>query len=115
MICDFGDVVVVPFPFVDIPITKRRPAVVLSSETFNAENDHSVLVMITTGAGSTWPSDIAITDEPAAGLKHRSLIRWKVFTVPNRLIVDRIGVLSERDRATVGRSAQAFLPPPPPA
>jgi mRNA interferase MazF len=110
VICDFGDVVVVPFPFVDIPITKRRPAVVLSAETFNAENDHSVLVMITTGAASIWPSDITISDEPAAGLKHRSVVRWKVFTVPNRLVVDRIGALSGRDRAAVRRSAQAFLP-----
>ncbi|MEX0627389.1 MAG: type II toxin-antitoxin system PemK/MazF family toxin, partial [Cucumibacter sp.] len=46
MICEFGDVVVVPFPFVERPISKRRPALVFSTRAFNTENDHSALAMI---------------------------------------------------------------------
>lgn len=110
MICEFGDVVVVPFPFVDMPISKRRPALVLSAAAFNAENDHTVVAMITTGAGSNWPTDIPITDEPAAGLSHRSVVRWKVFTLPNRVVVARIGALAARDERAVRKSARAILP-----
>ena len=36
------DVVVVPFPFVDSPTTKPRPALVLSTRAFNAAHDASV-------------------------------------------------------------------------
>jgi mRNA interferase MazF len=109
VICEFADVVVVPFPFVDLPIAKRRPALVLSSESFNADNDHSVLVMITTAAGSSWPSDLAIADGDAAGLMRRSVIRWKLFTLPNRIILRRLGALADKDRSAVKRSARGFL------
>lgn len=109
MICDFADVVVVPFPFVDHPIAKRRPALVLSNEAFNADNDHSLLAMITTGAGSSWPSDLAIADSEEAGLLHRSVIRWKVFTLPNSIILKQLGALSERDSKHVRRTAKRIL------
>ena len=42
MICDLGDVVIVPFPFVDTAAEKRRPSVVLSREAFNEINGHSI-------------------------------------------------------------------------
>ena len=51
MICDSGDIVAVPFPFVDSPQTKRRPALVLSKRDFNQNHKHTLLAMITTGGG----------------------------------------------------------------
>jgi mRNA interferase MazF len=33
--CEFGDVVLVPFPFTDQTATKKRPAVVVSSIAYN--------------------------------------------------------------------------------
>ncbi len=111
MICDFGDVVVVPFPFVDRPIAKRRPAVVLSAEDFNRDNDQSILLMITTAAASHWPSDIRISDGVEAGLSHQSVVRWKAFTLPNLAILRRIGQLGERDKELVRRTARRSLAP----
>lgn len=109
VVCDFGDVVVVPFPFVDRPISKRRPALVLSHERFNAENGHSILAMITTAAQTNWPSDIALSADSDAGLTHRSVVRWKLFTLPNDLILRRIGELSSADRTTVAGAAKGIL------
>lgn len=106
MVCDFGDVVVVPFPFVDRPISKTRPALVLSNEEFNADNDHTILAMITTGSGSSWPSDMEISDGDSAGLRHRSVIRWKLFTLPNQTILRRIGELGTADRQTVTKTTR---------
>lgn len=113
MIYDFSDVVVVPFPFVDRAASKRRPAVVLSNSSFNRLNGQSVCVMITTGAGSSWPSDIAITDGEAAGITHASLIRWKVFTLPNDFIQRKAGRLGSQDlEAFVEACAQQLNPVP---
>ncbi len=109
MICDFADVVAVPFPFVDRPIVKVRPALVFSGTTFNAENGQSVLAMITTGAGSSWPSDIAITDGAKAGILHPSVIRWKTFTLPNQTILRRLGTLGARDRTAVKRALREIF------
>ena len=87
MICEQGTIVVVPFPFVDSDRTKKRPVVVLSRKTFNNENDHSLLAMITTGQSTKWPSDLSIADLERAGLATASVIRLKLFTLDNRLIL----------------------------
>ena len=44
MICNRWDVVVVPFPFIDKPADKKRPAVVLSSLDFN-QGGYTVMAM----------------------------------------------------------------------
>ncbi|MCB1457407.1 MAG: type II toxin-antitoxin system PemK/MazF family toxin, partial [Nitratireductor sp.] len=48
MICDRHAVVVVPFPFHEIAVTKRRPALVISGKEFNATNGWTIIAMITT-------------------------------------------------------------------
>lgn len=109
MICEAGDTVVVPFPFTDLPVTKRRPALVLSSQSFNAGHGHSVLAMITTAAGSNWPSDVDIADLDAAGIQHASYVRFKLFTLPNNLIIRRLGALSPSDRSKASHIAKDVM------
>lgn len=108
-ICDCYDVVVVPFPFTDIARAKTRPALALSANTANAANGQTVFAMITTAAGSRWPSDISLTDLTASGLAHSSVVRFKLFTLDNRLIVRRIGTLGAADRQAVRRALRALL------
>ena len=104
MICEPGDVVVVPFPFTDMPIEKRRPALVLSLAAFNASNEQTILAMITTAARSEWVGDVRIADLAAAGLPRSSVIRWKILTLPNGLIQRRLGSLSRKDRSSASRA-----------
>ena len=91
VICKAGTVVSVPFPFVDSNQTKHRPALVLSSKEFNNSHGHSVMVMITSAKHSGWPTDIAISDLKNAGLNSPSIIRFKVFTLDNQLIIGILG------------------------
>jgi mRNA interferase MazF len=99
--CERWDVVTALFPFTDAPVKKPRPVLVLSHGGFNRRHGHVIGAMITTGAGSRWPSDHAIADLPAAGLSHPSLVRWKVFTLPVALLGRRIGALGAADRRHV--------------
>jgi mRNA interferase MazF len=110
VICDFGDVVVVPFPFVDLAAEKRRPSLILSYARFNRGHDHSVCMMITTAAQPRWPSDITIEDLKTAGLNRPCVIRWKIFTLPNALILKRAGELATRDREQVASVTRTVLP-----
>lgn len=90
------DVVRVPFPFTERTATKNRPALVLSKSAFNNAADHSVLVMITS-AINNWPLDCPIKDIQAAGLPVVSRIRFKLFTLDNRLIRGKLGSLAQDD------------------
>jgi mRNA interferase MazF len=109
VICDLGDVVVVPFPFIDVAAEKRRPSLVLSRQPFNETNGHSIFAMITTAARTKWPSDIVIGDLAAAGLRQPCVIRWKLFTLPNEIIVRRAGKLGDHDRNNVAVAAQTIF------
>jgi mRNA-degrading endonuclease toxin of MazEF toxin-antitoxin module len=102
------DVVVVPFPFVDAPISKPRPALVLSRRRFNDANGHTVLAMITRATHTRWPSDHPLRDLAAAGLKHASVVRWKLFTLHNGIVLRGIGRLGEAD-ARDCRAAMAAI------
>ena len=96
------DVVVVPFPFTDRATSKRRPALVLSNaDTFNRELGQSVLAMITSAKNSDWPLDIEIDDLDAAGLPSSSLVRMKLFTLDDRLVIRKAGSLARSDQTKV--------------
>jgi len=105
------DVVVVPFPFTDKATTKRRPALVLSqANTFNKRIAHSVLAMITSASNSDWPLDIEIEDIDAAGLPYASIVRMKLFTLDDQLVIRKAGSLSIKDQKTVTRALFNLLP-----
>ena len=96
--CRLGEVVIVPFPFTDRDASKRRPALVCSSDVFNREARHLVLAMITTSTHSPWPGDVPISDLSDAGLPAASVVRWKLFTLDASFVLRRAGALSVRDR-----------------
>jgi mRNA interferase MazF len=108
VICDFGDIVVVPFPFVDKPVSKKRPALVLSNIVFNTAG-YSMLSMITTKHYPAWPGDTQITDIASCGLRKPCLIRLKVFTLDNRLILKKIGKLNKTDSNQVTDHLRQFM------
>lgn len=98
---DLYEVVKIPFPFTDVHAAKIRPAIVISSaKQFNAKVGASIMAMITSLKPSRdlWPSDIPIEDLISAGLPAPSMIRLKIFTLDHRLILQRLGHLSEIDR-----------------
>lgn len=103
-----GDIVVVPFPFTDKKAAKRRPALVLS-DTMSFDVGHSVMAMITSRGNTTWPLDTPIQDEKAAGLSAESVVRMKLFTLDNRLILRKAGVLAKKDADAVGSTLQKLF------
>jgi mRNA interferase MazF len=108
VICKPYDVVVVPFPFTDRGGNKRRPALALSPEPFSAESGHTVLAMITSADNSPWPMDVTINAE-SAGLHAASMVRMKLFTLDNRLILRIMGHLAAADQRAVAAVMQKLF------
>ncbi|ALC17022.1 PemK-like protein [Desulfuromonas soudanensis] len=105
------DVVVVPFPFTDKATTKHRPALILSdAQTFNQQVGQAVMAMITSAKNSDWPLDIEIRDLDSAGLPSPSMIRMKLFTLDEKLIIRKTGELAGPDQAKVIAALRQLLP-----
>jgi mRNA interferase MazF len=109
---DRWDVVVVPFPFTDRPVLRRRPALVVSRpEALGTTVGQSVLAMITSAAHSRWPLDVSLPDLAAAGLPAPSVVRMKLFTLDDRLVERRAGTLAAEDAAAVRSALMRLLGP----
>ena len=103
-------VVRVPFPFTDRDATKNRPALVLSdAANFNTPAGHSVMAMITSLGNSPWPLDCPLADVVTAGLPAPSMVRFKLFTLDNRLVRGELGKLAAEDAVAVRSALKQLL------
>ena len=95
----FGEVVLVPFPFTDLTTTKNRPAIVVSSDWYNAEKKDVILSAITSQITSPIPRDeypLTPIDLQLSGLLKTSTIKiGKIVTIDKRLIRQRLGKISD--------------------
>lgn len=102
------DVILVDFPFTEKRGQKRRPAIVLSNNSFNSAHNHAIAAMVTTASNTRWPSDLAIADFVDAGLRTPCVTRMKLFTVADDLIIGRIGTLSTSDQSRLALAIRAL-------
>ena len=105
-----GEIVVVPFPFIDKPVQKLRPALVLSNNPDGDTDKHLVLAMITSAKRSLWESDVILKEWKAAGLRAESVVRWKMFTLEAELIKENRGNLSVNDLEAVKAGFRKIFP-----
>lgn len=66
---EFGDIVLVPFPFTDQSTTKKRPAVVVSSESYHRDRPDVIILAVTSqGRRAPMAGDAVIVGWKGAGL-----------------------------------------------
>ena len=95
---NFGDVVLVPFPFTDQTTNKKRPAVVISSDVYNTEYPDRILMGITSQVSSSPKvGDIIIADWRSAGLLKAFMIKPVITTIEKQLILKKLGRLQDID------------------
>lgn len=95
----FPAIVLVPFPFTDELTSKKRPVLVLNSESFHSKTGLIIGAMITSTIKSPfWPGDYEIGEWQQAGLLHPSKLRLgKIVTLDASLILKHFGYLSDPD------------------
>jgi mRNA interferase MazF len=104
---EFGDVVLVPFPFTDQSATKQRPAVVISSDAYHSSRP-DVLIMAVTSQARPRPAigEAAIRRWKEAGLIKPSALKPVIATVERGLVRRRLGRLEPEDL----QALRALLP-----
>ncbi|MBM2809780.1 MAG: hypothetical protein HW416_539 [Chloroflexi bacterium] len=110
-----GDVVLVPFPFTDLSGQKRRPALIVSPDSFDPED--LVLCAITSrlsGVPLPWDVPLEIQDLAEGRLPHPSVVKvGKLFTMHQALIVGRFGGVRPQKLANVLEVLRRFFQPTP--
>jgi mRNA interferase MazF len=108
-----GDVVLVPFPFTDLSAVKQRPAVVLSPDSFNANNSDVVLAAITSHVPSQlseFELAIAAAELAVCGLPKPSVVKAsKLVTIHQGIIRRRIGAMPPLTVARILEKARKLL------
>ena len=108
--CDFGDVILVPFPFTDQSGAKKRPAVVVSSAAYHRERQDVILMPVTSviRASSVY-GDVVLRGWQTAGLIKPSVIKPVLATIERGLVLRRLGRLEPADEAVVRTTLHAIL------
>lgn len=106
----FGDVVLVPFPFTDQTVTKRRPAVVVSSQDYNKERPDIIIMAISsqvkTPAGF---GEVLVRSWKEAGLIKPSTIKPIFTTVEKGLVLKKLGTLAKEDQLALKKTIAEIL------
>jgi mRNA interferase MazF len=96
------DVVVVPFPYSDALVEKRRPAVVVSTSELLKREGLLWLAMITSSSRKLHLGDRPLADLAIAGLNVPCRVRpAKLATLDRSRVLRRTGRLAPEDREAV--------------
>lgn len=102
IVCSFGDVVLVPFPYTDQTAAKKRPAVVVSSDDYHRERQDVILVAVTSRTAALLKTgDVRIEHWHEAGLLKASVMKAVFTTIEKDLILRKLGSLQSTDAAAV--------------
>jgi mRNA interferase MazF len=109
-IFEFGDIVLVPFPFTNQTASKKRPAVVVSDPAFHSRRPDLILMAVTSQVRTPLQMGEALLSAwSAAGLLKPSVAKPVLMTVEKSLVLRRLGRLEGHDRQAVGAILREIL------
>ncbi len=107
---EFGDVVLVRFPFTRQTAFKQRPAVVISNRDYNSARQDVVIMAITSQV--RYPAslgEVLVTHWQAANLLKPSAIKPVFATIEQSLMLKTLGSLQPEDQAALHPAIAAVL------
>ena len=99
---EFGDVVLVPFPFTSQTASKQRPAVIVSNRAYNLAKPDLIMMAITSqfrptpALGEVW-----LTQWQAANLLKPSAVKPVFATFEQALVIRQLGALAPIDKVAL--------------
>lgn len=107
---NFGDVVLVGFPFTNLHATKKRPAVVISDTTYQQGRPDVILMAITSQIRQPLAfGEYLLQDWQQAGLLKPSVLKPLIATLEQTQIVKAMGQLAPGDQQGLECVLQTIL------
>jgi mRNA interferase MazF len=107
---EFGDVVLVPFPFTNQTASKQRPAVIISSRAYGLERPDLMLMAVTSQLHPT-PAlgEVWLRDWQGAGLLKPSAVKPVIATLEQGLVIRSLGALDPEDQDALRRAISQII------
>lgn len=106
----FGDIVLVPFPFTDQSATKRRPAVIVSSDRYHRERPDLIIMAVTSQARPAGGvGEVQVKEWQAAKLLKPSVVKPVITTIEHSLVIRTLGRLKEVDQQALQQALAAVI------
>ena len=109
-IYNFGEIVLVPFPFTNQASSKRRPATIISTAAYNRAKPDLIIMAVTS---QTKPAqglgEFQVQDWQQAGLIKPSVVKPVITTIEKRLIIKTLGQLQQEDQQQLQHTIDAIL------
>lgn len=97
--CNFGDVVLVAFPFTNLQATKQRPAVIISDDAYQQNRPDVILMAITSQVRQPLAfGECLLQDWQQAGLLKPSVLKPLIATIEQDRVIRTMGRLSPADQ-----------------
>lgn len=112
IIYEFGDVVLVPFPFISNPTeSKQRPAVIISNSTYNIGTYDLIFCGITSVLSNTGFSiTVNQSDMEEGFMPAKSLIKYgNVSTLQKTLVIKQIGRIDANKRSELVKALASLF------
>lgn len=106
-----GDIVLVPFPFTDLTSSKKRPALVISPDSFNSRQQDLILAAITSHLAAEQDTLLIGDRDFAEGsLPKKSVVKpTKLFTIHSTLVLKKICALRRAKTTEVLNALREFF------
>jgi len=91
------DIILVSFPFTNLTTTKRRPALIVSPDEYNSNQD-VVIAFITSKLGLEFRiGDYRIQYWSEANLPKPSMVRMKFAAIEKSIVIKKLGKIVGKD------------------
>jgi mRNA interferase MazF len=101
-----NDIILVKYPFSDLSTFKVRPAIVVSSDY--PSND-LIIVPLTSRIKNLLPGEFSLSKWLESGLNIQSTVKRGIFTIDEKLIIQKIGSLYKEDIDKLNKSILFWL------
>jgi len=107
---DFGDVLLVPFPFSNQTAVKKRPAVVVSSNPYNRSRPDLIILALTSQPSTTHAfGGTSLSNWKGAGLLKPSVFKPILTTIEKSLVIQKMGRLHASDQKTLQQVLKTII------
>ncbi len=104
-----GDVVLVKFVFSDETGSKKRPGLVISSDSYNDHRGELIIAAVTSNVKRARVGDYKVKNYRSAGLLAPSLVTGVIRTIRRTMVERILGNISADDQVEIDANIRGYL------